>query len=191
MCSSHPSNEEFEESRSASTRMQLQSTFGATPQPQQEQKCDVDHILRILPTTKTLLVQVPCAGSKQTSQQTALLNRVLGSLRRQVCRGTRVAAGASGATSSNSIIALARKYPSSYFPSLTRPVTTRAVAGLCSICLANYSVGEEVTWSANALCQHVFHRECISLWLANKRRSNQCCPCCRQIMTVKEFKSVS
>lgn len=45
----------------------------------------------------------------------------------------------------------------------------------CAICLTEYSEGDEICWSHNAECHHVFHRECIIEWLLQHEE----CPCCR------------
>lgn len=45
----------------------------------------------------------------------------------------------------------------------------------CTICLTEYQEGEEVCWSHNDHCNHVFHKECILEWLLRHDE----CPCCR------------
>ncbi|KAL7512248.1 hypothetical protein ACHAXN_009210 [Cyclotella atomus] len=59
---------------------------------------------------------------------------------------------------------------------------SRLVPPTCAICLLNYEPGCYVSWSSN--CIHVFHRDCILMWLLKKEEP--LCPCCRQ-----EFVSVS
>lgn len=54
----------------------------------------------------------------------------------------------------------------------------REVPPLCAICLCSYEVGDNVTFSPNVRCQHAFHKECISVWVARKKQP--LCPCCRQ-----------
>mmetsp|Transcript_26457 Transcript_26457/g.39141 ORF Transcript_26457/g.39141 Transcript_26457/m.39141 type:complete len:299 (+) Transcript_26457:119-1015(+) len=54
----------------------------------------------------------------------------------------------------------------------------RLVSDMCAICLSNYEIGEEIVWSTNQLCEHVFHVECIERWLM-KQRGLPLCPCCR------------
>ena len=46
----------------------------------------------------------------------------------------------------------------------------------CAICLDEYADGDEVCFSYNRRCKHVFHRSCIIDWLM----SDETCPCCRQ-----------
>ncbi len=47
----------------------------------------------------------------------------------------------------------------------------------CPICLDVFHVNENVTWSLRLIsCPHVFHTECIQLWLSS---SHSDCPCCR------------
>mmetsp|Transcript_40333 Transcript_40333/g.49142 ORF Transcript_40333/g.49142 Transcript_40333/m.49142 type:complete len:313 (+) Transcript_40333:3-941(+) len=46
----------------------------------------------------------------------------------------------------------------------------------CSICLCNFTEGEDIIISRNESCNHVFHKDCIMAWLM--QHSN--CPYCRQ-----------
>mmetsp|Transcript_11937 Transcript_11937/g.14912 ORF Transcript_11937/g.14912 Transcript_11937/m.14912 type:complete len:207 (-) Transcript_11937:167-787(-) len=46
----------------------------------------------------------------------------------------------------------------------------------CSICLQEYDVDEEVSWSRNPECRHGYHKECITRWLLR----NDTCPKCRK-----------
>ena len=46
---------------------------------------------------------------------------------------------------------------------------------LCAICLEDYKVGEDIGWSRNPLCHHVFHKDCILECL----EANNSCPICR------------
>jgi Ring finger domain len=45
----------------------------------------------------------------------------------------------------------------------------------CAICLNDYDDGDEICWSQNKQCNHVFHKGCISEWLLTHEE----CPCCR------------
>ena len=45
----------------------------------------------------------------------------------------------------------------------------------CPICITDYEAGDEITWSGHPSCSHVFHHECLVLWLTH----NEECPCCR------------
>jgi len=72
----------------------------------------------------------------------------------------------------------------------------RDVPRFCAICLSGLSIGETVTWSSNSECTHMFHSECIHLWLSALGKKNAKsflgpptkkqlldgldCPCCRQ-----------
>ena len=62
--------------------------------------------------------------------------------------------------------------------------STRLIPPTCAICLLSYSPGCYVTWSSNPECIHVFHRDCILVWLLKKEEP--LCPCCR-----REFVSTS
>jgi hypothetical protein len=57
-----------------------------------------------------------------------------------------------------------------------------SVEGTCAICLNQYTTGDDVIFSSNPNCQHVFHGECILSWLAKRRQ----CPCCRQVFFPKK-----
>jgi hypothetical protein len=46
----------------------------------------------------------------------------------------------------------------------------------CTICLEDYKEGDNVCWSHNRQCNHVFHQECIVEWLLR----HDGCPVCRQ-----------
>lgn len=48
----------------------------------------------------------------------------------------------------------------------------------CTICLTPYQVGDVAVRSSNKSCGHVFHQECLALWLMT--RQSPLCPCCRQ-----------
>eukprot|EP00542_Grammatophora_oceanica_P000686 CAMPEP_0194066606 /NCGR_PEP_ID=MMETSP0009_2-20130614/86116_1 /TAXON_ID=210454 /ORGANISM="Grammatophora oceanica, Strain CCMP 410" /LENGTH=300 /DNA_ID=CAMNT_0038719577 /DNA_START=233 /DNA_END=1136 /DNA_ORIENTATION=- len=50
-----------------------------------------------------------------------------------------------------------------------------ATKAACPICLTDYVDGDEICWSHNERCNHVFHRECIVEWLTHHDE----CPCCR------------
>jgi hypothetical protein len=44
----------------------------------------------------------------------------------------------------------------------------------CSICLHSYDPAQQVACSP--VCRHIFHKECLFLWLEH----HETCPCCRQ-----------
>jgi hypothetical protein len=48
----------------------------------------------------------------------------------------------------------------------------------CPICLNGYKEeGDEVSWSTNTACAHLFHKDCIHAWLLNHHD----CPMCRSL----------
>eukprot|EP00978_Attheya_sp_CCMP212_P045131 scaffold334574_cov49-Attheya_sp.AAC.1 len=53
----------------------------------------------------------------------------------------------------------------------------RKVSPACAVCMEEYVCGDEVIWSMNDLCPHVFHEDCILTWLSKGKKR---CPCCRQ-----------
>lgn len=63
---------------------------------------------------------------------------------------------------------------------LTLPIKDefRCVASHCAICIAEYTPGDSVVWSTSEKCPHVFHDECILMWLAKGKKR---CPICRNI----------
>jgi hypothetical protein len=80
----------------------------------------------------------------------------------------------------------------------------RKVSSVCSICLSAYQVNDEVSWSANKTCPHVFHEDCIVDWLTKSSRRKQrnrehtaaepedppmLCPCCRQDFVMPQNKN--
>ena len=46
----------------------------------------------------------------------------------------------------------------------------------CAICLEQYGDEEEICYSHNPNCHHLFHPDCILAWLTK----HQDCPCCRR-----------
>lgn len=59
--------------------------------------------------------------------------------------------------------------------SLQKSTDTSASEQFCNICLEEYKIGEDIGWSKNDLCHHVFHKHCILEWLVQ----HQDCPICR------------
>jgi len=58
---------------------------------------------------------------------------------------------------------------------------------ICSICLGEYEVGQEVSWSPNPKCRHSFHTNCISQWLIKRDE----CPCCRCNYLIKDDENLT
>ena len=42
----------------------------------------------------------------------------------------------------------------------------RTAPKFCAICLASYEPHDKISWSSNEACTHVFHNECILIWLS-------------------------
>jgi Ring finger domain len=58
---------------------------------------------------------------------------------------------------------------------------------ICAICLAPYVVGDEICWSRNPECTHVFHHECIEHWLYK----HDDCPVCRAVYITTSYENDS
>ncbi len=56
---------------------------------------------------------------------------------------------------------------------------------VCPICMESYTDGDDIAWSYNEACTHVFHRECIVRWLMK----NDDCPMCRSPYIVNTYVS--
>lgn len=61
-------------------------------------------------------------------------------------------------------------------------VNGNSFEGMCAICLTQYATGDQIIFSSNPKCQHVFHGDCILSWLVKRRQ----CPCCRQVFFPKK-----
>jgi len=62
--------------------------------------------------------------------------------------------------------------------SLQSPSSDEENTSTCVICLDAFRVGDDVTWSKDMQCRHVFHQECLSEWLSNPEHDD--CPFCRR-----------
>ena len=76
----------------------------------------------------------------------------------------------------------------------------RQVPIFCSICLSEFDLHQQICWSSNSACTHVFHSDCMIQWLVSLGRKHSTtkrftlnpterqllghyelqCPCCRQ-----------
>ena len=76
----------------------------------------------------------------------------------------------------------------------------REVPIFCSICLSEFNLHQQICWSSNSACTHVFHSDCMIQWLVSLGRKHSTtkrftlnpterqllghyelqCPCCRQ-----------
>eukprot|EP00538_Stauroneis_constricta_P000791 CAMPEP_0119561444 /NCGR_PEP_ID=MMETSP1352-20130426/17646_1 /TAXON_ID=265584 /ORGANISM="Stauroneis constricta, Strain CCMP1120" /LENGTH=521 /DNA_ID=CAMNT_0007609653 /DNA_START=633 /DNA_END=2198 /DNA_ORIENTATION=+ len=57
----------------------------------------------------------------------------------------------------------------------------RLKASSCSICLEAFTAGDTVAHAWDDSCPHVFHEDCIVMWLITQQQP--LCPCCRQHFT--------
>lgn len=70
-------------------------------------------------------------------------------------------------------------------PSRAMPLTTRlnnrdTVPIVCAICLEKFKVNDELAFSSNHKCSHVFHLDCITEYIGKTKGAEKPCPCCRQ-----------
>mmetsp|Transcript_15865 Transcript_15865/g.19349 ORF Transcript_15865/g.19349 Transcript_15865/m.19349 type:complete len:401 (+) Transcript_15865:187-1389(+) len=57
----------------------------------------------------------------------------------------------------------------------------------CTVCLERFEVGEELSWSKDLKCLHIFHSECLIPWLMK----HDDCPCCRtSLFNESDFENV-
>lgn len=56
-------------------------------------------------------------------------------------------------------------------------LVAREESELCAICRADYAVNEELCWSQDPLCAHVFHKSCMQQWIME---GHDFCPFCRR-----------
>ena len=95
----------------------------------------------------------------------------------------------------------------------TLPCQYRPYSNGCPICLSAFAVDDEISWSHNPHCSHVFHTACIHAWLAAAGRKHMkrqqrhmrhhrivlqqdpittilqmplICPCCRQYFLLND-----
>ena len=64
-----------------------------------------------------------------------------------------------------------------------KEIRSITLSSSCTICLSEYELGDEVVRSLNDHCSHVFHLDCILMWLSlphMSQRGGRSCPCCRQ-----------
>lgn len=82
----------------------------------------------------------------------------------------------------------------------THKQSRRQVPIFCSICLSEFDLHQQISWSSNTACTHVFHSDCMIQWLVALGRKHSTmkrftlnpterqllghyelqCPCCRQ-----------
>ena len=83
----------------------------------------------------------------------------------------------------------------------------RQVPIFCSVCLSEFHLSQNICWSSNTACTHVFHSECMIQWLVALGRKHSSrkrftlypterqlvgyyelqCPCCRQEFVKSDF----
>jgi Ring finger domain len=69
--------------------------------------------------------------------------------------------------------------------SVVSETNSENLVACCCICLEPYQEGDIVAWSNSSTedCLHVFHRDCIHLWLVNPKHND--CPSCRTVILAK------
>jgi hypothetical protein len=53
-------------------------------------------------------------------------------------------------------------------------------SNICVICHEEYKADDEVVFSSNVKCNHVFHIDCMAECIRQTKGSKKPCPCCRQ-----------
>lgn len=69
--------------------------------------------------------------------------------------------------------------------SVVSEANSENLVACCCICLEPYQEGDIVAWSNSSTedCLHVFHRDCIHLWLVNPKHND--CPSCRTVILTR------
>lgn len=67
---------------------------------------------------------------------------------------------------------------------------SRLVSAVCAVCLVEYAVGDEITWSSNCKCPHAFHAECMTEYVKRKRDVAPCPMCRRDFLAKEEVRTV-
>jgi hypothetical protein len=61
-----------------------------------------------------------------------------------------------------------------------RRIDSFKCSNICVICHEKYKTDDEVVFSSNVKCDHVFHIDCMAECISQTKGSNIPCPCCRQ-----------
>jgi hypothetical protein len=56
---------------------------------------------------------------------------------------------------------------------------------VCPICLNEYTEGDDISWSTNRACEHIFHKDCVHAWLLK----HHLCPMCRSLFVPEDGES--
>jgi hypothetical protein len=62
-------------------------------------------------------------------------------------------------------------------------IPNRGDLDMCAICRCEYRVNQELCWSQDPLCSHVFHRQCMQTWILDHDYCPLCKPHSDDIMT--------
>ncbi|KAG7349178.1 ring finger domain containing protein [Nitzschia inconspicua] len=118
-------------------------------------------------TPRQLQQKILKKGDSDTSQEEETLSDI--DLEEEWCP----VAGSGGSR----IVVVNRRFDDNRTEEFTAP-------NCCAICLENYSCGDEVVWSANEKCYHVYHKDCIATYFAHAKKIGKSkkflCPTCRQ-----------
>ena len=64
-----------------------------------------------------------------------------------------------------------QREPTCFTNMMRNSTDRRVVQSQCVICLSEYKEGDEICWSSNSDCRHVYHKNCLLSWFTRQART--------------------